>query len=162
MKSKFQFFALFLAIAAFGFTACDDDDDNMDTPSNGSAIVGQWDVDVITTTVVTTEGTETGTQEPDAWMDFKEDGTGLTSNDVSFTWSLSGSSLSLTFDTPDDESNSPIGSIGDGEFYFSFEDLAGYETIVLEVKTIEDNDMVLEYALVYGSTSFTVEMELSR
>lgn len=40
MKNKFQFFAIFLAIAAFGFTACDDDDDNNDDLSNGSAL---WD-----------------------------------------------------------------------------------------------------------------------
>ncbi len=161
MKNKFQFFAFFLAVAAFGFTACDDDDTS-DDPSNGSAIVGQWDVDVITTTVVTTEGTETGAQEPDAWMNFKEDGTGVTSNDVTFSWSLAGSSLSLTFDTPEDDGSSPIGGFGDGEFYFSFEDLAGYETIVLEVKEIEDNYMALEYVLAYGTTSFTMEMELSR
>jgi hypothetical protein len=163
MKSKLHFFVFFMALITFGFTACDDDDNNDDS-SNASAIVGQWDVDLITTTVVTIEGTETGSQEPtDAWMDFKEDGTGVTSNDVSFTWTLSASnSLSLTFDKPDDDSGSPTDGFGDEDFIFSFEDLAGYETLVLEVKAIEDNYLALEYMFAYGTNSFTMEMELSR
>ncbi len=162
MNNKFKFFALFLSLAALAFTACSDDDDKK-IEFKASAIVGIWDIDAMTTTVVTYEGTETGVQEPDIRMDFKEDGTGVASNETAFTWSLSGNLLSLTFEGLDDEADGPPTGIGTGgEFNFSFELLTGFETITLTVTDLEESYMAVEYALSYPGMSMKMVMELSK
>lgn len=159
MRNKFKFFAFFMAMAALTFSACSDDDDDKKVEFEASAMVGVWDIDAMTTTVTSSEGTDKDVQEPEVWMDFKEDGTGVASNEMAFTWSLSGSSLTLKFEGPEEGvSGPPMG----GQFSFSFDDLAGFEEIVLSVKELDDSYLAVEYAGNYPGMSVTMLMELSR
>jgi hypothetical protein len=160
MRSKFKFFAFFVTLTALGFTACsDDDDDDNAIEFESSAIVGVWNIDAMTTTIVTSGDSETGVEEPDILMEFKEDGTGVAANEMVFTWSLSNNLLTLAFESSDEEvAGPPMG----GGANFNFEDLAAFEEIVLTVTALDDSYMAVEYAGSYPGTSVTMVMELSR
>ncbi len=159
MRNQFKFFAFFVALTALGLTACSEDDDDNTIEFESSAIVGIWNKDAMTTTIVTNGDSKTGVEEPDILMEFKEDGTGVAANEMVFTWSLSNNLLTLAFESSDDEvAGPPMG----GGANFNFEDLAAFEEIVLTVTALDDNYMAVEYAGSYPGTSVTMVMELSR
>lgn len=152
-----------MVLSALGFTACSEDEDDSEPQFESASIVGVWHIDAMTTTVVTSGGSETGVENPDVSMDFKEDGTGVAANEVAFTWSLSDNLLSLKFESAEDApAGPPMGGVPGGQFNFSFEDLAAFEEIVLTVTALDESYMAVEYAGNYPGTSVTMVMELSR
>lgn len=95
---KLRLFALVAAVALM-FTACSDDDD--------FSVVGKWNIVKMTTNVysgTSATGTPvyTCTETQDlGWIQFNSDGTGIDSEDYTFTWTLKGDKLTINQDGED-------------------------------------------------------------
>ncbi|HOC36708.1 MAG TPA: lipocalin family protein [Tenuifilaceae bacterium] len=92
---KLRLFAIVAAIALM-FTACSDDDD--------FSVEGKWNIVKETTNVYsgtsatgTPAYTYTETQDL-GWIQFNSDGTGIDSEDYTFTWTLKGDKLAINQD----------------------------------------------------------------
>ncbi|HOA09903.1 MAG: lipocalin family protein [Bacteroidales bacterium] len=92
---KLRLFAIVAAIALM-FTACSDDDD--------FSVEGKWNIVKETTNVYsgtsatgTPVYTYTETQDL-GWIQFNSDGTGIDSEDYTFTWTLKGDKLAINQD----------------------------------------------------------------
>lgn len=92
---KLRLFALVAAVALM-FTACSDDDD--------FSVEGKWNIVKETTNVysgTSATGTPvyTCTETQDlGWIQFNSDGTGIDSEDYTFTWTLKGDKLAINQD----------------------------------------------------------------
>ena len=92
---KLRLFAIVAAIALM-FTACSDDDD--------FSVEGKWNIVKETTNVYSgTSATGTPvysyTETQDlGWIQFNSDGTGIDSEDYTFTWTLKGDKLAINQD----------------------------------------------------------------
>ena len=92
---KLRLFAIVAAIALM-FSACSDDDD--------FSVEGKWNIVKETTNVYlgtsatgTPAYTYTETQDL-GWIQFNSDGTGIDSEDYTFTWTLKGDKLAINQD----------------------------------------------------------------
>jgi len=92
---KLRLFAIVAAIALM-FTACSDDDD--------FSVEGKWNIVKETTNIYlgtsatgTPLTTLTETQDL-GWIQFNSDGTGIDSEDYTFTWTLKGDKLAINQD----------------------------------------------------------------
>jgi hypothetical protein len=132
-----KFFA-FVGIFAMMFASCKKEDE--------FTIVGKWNVDKVTTTVFI-NGNQFGDPDidtNDGWIQFNSDKTGVTDDGETFTWSLSGDNLTITWNDPDEDQIPSLllvlktkeakRVVAEGEF--TMEDDWEGQTIILTVKMV--------------------------
>jgi hypothetical protein len=91
-----KFFA-FVGIFALMFSSCNKDDE--------FSIVGKWNIDKVTTTMFI-NGVQFGDPDidtNDGWIQFNSDKTGVEQDGDTFTWSLIGDNLTITWNDPDED-----------------------------------------------------------